>query len=333
MQRASRPNKALFGGGLVLLILAAFLCLFIGRYHISLREFLTLLRGVGGPGQGATVLFSLRLPRILASLLVGAALAISGATYQAILRNPLVAPDMLGVSSGACVGAFLSIYLGLSQTTTQLVALFGGLLAVGLAMAIPRLIGNSSVMSLVLSGVIVGGFMSAALGLLKYVADPDTQLASMTYWQLGSLAETSWRDVRAMSLPILGCLLLVFLLRFRLNILSLGDDEAKSLGIDVLRLRRLLILCATLLTATSVCSCGTIGWIGLVIPHMSRLFVGADHRMSIPCCALLGAFFLLLIDTLARTLTMAEIPLSILTGLLGAPTYFFLLLRQGRNLQ
>lgn len=211
-------------------------------------------------------------------------------------------------------------------------ALLGGLAAVLLAIAIPKVIKNQSMMTLVLAGVIISGLMNAILGLLKYLADPETQLASITHWQLGSLATAVWRDVFTMGPPILAAIIILLLMRWRINILSLGENEAKSLGMDIRRARGIIIFCATMLTACAVCTSGTIGWIGLVIPHFGRMMVGPDNRKLIPLSAVLGAAFLLLIDTLARVLTSAELPLSILTGLIGAPFYFYLLLKQRMKL-
>lgn len=225
---------------------------------------------------------------------------------------------MLGVSAGACVGASVGILMNAGGVGIQAGALLGGLAAVLLAIAIPKVIKNQSMMTLVLAGVIISGLMNAILGLLKYLADPETQLASITHWQLGSLATAVWRDVFTMGPPILAAIIILLLMRWRINILSLGENEAKSLGMDIRRARGIIIFCATMLTACAVCTSGTIGWIGLVIPHFGRMMVGPDNRKLIPLSAVLGAAFLLLIDTLARVLTSAELPLSILTGLIGA---------------
>lgn len=339
-QTPRRPCSfpVLFLGCLAALLILTILAIGVGRYAISPATVVRVLLSRFLPipatweGQAESVIFTLRLPRILAALLVGSALSLSGAAYQGVFKNPLVAPDMLGVSAGACVGASVGILMNAGGVGIQAGALLGGLAAVLLAIAIPKVIKNQSMMTLVLAGVIISGLMNAILGLLKYLADPETQLASITHWQLGSLATAVWRDVFTMGPPILAAIIILLLMRWRINILSLGENEAKSLGMDIRRARGIIIFCATMLTACAVCTSGTIGWSGLVIPHFGRMMVGPDNRKLIPLSAVLGAAFLLLIDTLARVLTSAELPLSILTGLIGAPFYFYLLLKQRMKL-
>ncbi|MDO4616246.1 MAG: iron ABC transporter permease [Lachnospiraceae bacterium] len=330
-------NSILIGllAGTVLLTIVA---VGLGRYFIEPMDVIKILASKIIPmeqtwePQAESVIFTLRLPRILSALLVGMALALSGASYQGVFKNPLVAPDMLGVSAGACVGASSAILLGMGQNGVQISAFIGGILAVGIATAIPKVIKNNSMMTLVLAGVIVSGLMNSILGLLKYLADPDTELASITHWQLGSLSASVWRDVIYIGPVILLAAAVIILLRWRINILSLGEDEAKTLGTDIRKHRGVIIVCATALTASAVCISGTIGWIGLVIPHLGRMLVGPDNRKLIPVSAVLGAMFLLIIDTVARNITSAELPLSILTGLVGAPFYFYLLFKQRMKL-
>ncbi len=323
---------------LLLLFILVILAIGIGRYYISPIRVVQILLSRILPmeqvweAQAESVIFTLRLPRILAALLVGAALSLSGASYQGVFKNPLVAPDMLGVSAGACVGASAAILLDANEGGIQIAAFLGGILAVSLTSAIPRLVKNQSMMTLVLAGVIISGLMNSLLGLLKYLADPETQLASITHWQLGSLSSAVWEDVFYVGPPILAAGILLIILRWRVNILSLGENEARSLGTDLKKVRGLIVLCATTLTACAVCISGTIGWIGLVIPHLGRMLVGPDNRKLIPVSAVSGAVFLLAIDTLARNLTSAELPLSILTGLIGAPFYFYLLMSQRMKL-
>lgn len=328
--------------GLIPLSLAAVagfsvLALCVGRYWIpasAVVEALFSSLGLLPVPKDATavnVVLSLRLPRIAAALLVGSALAVSGATYQAVFRNPLVAPDLLGVSSGACVGASMAIIAGLHAAGVQLCAFVGGIAAVGAAMSIPRRLHHDGMMMLVLAGIIVSGILNSILGLLKYVADPETHLVEITYWQLGSIAKVLPQNLGVVS-PVMTMALVVLLsLRWRLNVLSLGDEEARSLGVSVKRLRLLMVVCATLLTSCSVCIGGTIGWIGLVIPHLGRLLVGVDNVKLLPMTAVLGAVFLLVVDTIARSLSGAELPLSILTGLLGASFFLWLLGRRGQS--
>ena len=278
------------------------------------------------------VVINIRLPRVIAAVLVGSSLSVSGATYQGIFRNPLVSPDLLGVSAGACTGAALGILMHLGIATTQLFALAGGLLAVLIATTIPKIFRKDSAIMLVLAGVIVSGFMSALLGLLKYIADPEQELASIVYWTMGSFATTKRSMVWTLSPAIITSWVVLVILRWRVNILSLGDAEAKSLGINVKLIRGLCVLCSTTATACAVCLSGTIGWIGLVVPHLGRLATGNDNRQLIPACLLIGAAFMVVVDLLARNLTGAEIPLSILTGVIGAPLFMLLMATQKREI-
>lgn len=316
---------------LAAMIMAAF-CL--GRYSIMASEVIKVLLSKIIPMEktwNATtegVIFVLRMPRIVSALLIGGAFVLSGATYQAVFRNPLVSPDLLGVSSGASVGAALMILANSDKIGIQIGAFLGGILAVLLATTIPRVLKNKGIMILVLSGIIVSGVMSSIMGIIKYLADPEDELASITYWQMGSLAKVVGADILVI-LPVISLMILVLLgIRWRVNVLSLGEQEAKSLGINIGLTRGIVIFCATALTASSVCISGTIGWIGLVIPHLGRLLVGPDNVKLFPVSLLLGGIFMLLIDTIARVLTTAELPLSILTGIMGAPFYFWLLTRQ-----
>lgn len=320
------------------LLMMAVCSISLGRYYISPVHVVKIILAPLYPmvqdwsNQASSVIFTLRLPRTLAAMMIGAALSLSGASYQSVFKNPLVAPDMLGVSSGACVGASLCILLGFSQVGVQGGAFAGGLLAVFLAVSIPRIIGKNSIVMLVLSGIIVSGLTGSLLGIIKYLADSDTQLPAITYWQLGSLVSVVWPNLSSSGVPILLCMVFMMLIRWRMNILTLSEEENHMLGKHNGFLRYAVILCATILTACSVCISGTIGWVGLVIPHFSRMMVGPDNRKLLPIAMVLGALFLLLIDTLSRVALDAEIPLSILTGLVGAPFYFYLLVRQRMKL-
>lgn len=335
MQQKSNSSFALLMLGVgILLLLTIILSIGMGRLYIAPMDVLKILCSGVFPlertwsDQAASVVFTLRLPRVLAALMIGSALSLSGAAYQSVFKNPLVAPDMLGVSSGACVGASLCILFGAGQFFTQVGAFSGGLAAVAGAVLIPRIISKNSIVMLVLSGIIVSGLMNAVLGIIKYLADSETQLPEITYWQLGSLVSVTWGNIFASGLPIFIGMVFMLLIRWRMNILTLSDEEVHILGRDSSWLRYAIIICATVLTACSVCVSGTIGWVGLVIPHFSRMLVGPDNKKLLPLAVLLGALFLLAIDTISRASMSAEIPLSILTGLIGAPFYFYLLLRQ-----
>lgn len=324
-----------------ILILFMLACLCIGKYSISPRNCLDMIASaVFGTGDNSgwtsmdwKILFNVRLPRVLASVVVGSALALSGSVYQSIFKNPLVSPDLLGVSSGACIGAAVAILLALPQVGIQVAAFAGGIIAVTLTVLIPRVLRSPSNLMLVLAGIIVGGAMSSILGFIKYVADPETQLAAITYWQLGSFSYVDMGLLLSiLPLTILAAVLLL-LMSFWIGVLSLGEREAQTLGANVKVLRGTCIGCATILTASGVCISGTIGWVGLVIPHFSRMLVGTNTRKMLPASLLLGGGFMLLVDTVTRMIGPAEMPISILTGLVGAPFYAWLLYKQRNRLR
>ncbi|MFA7141604.1 MAG: iron ABC transporter permease, partial [Proteiniphilum sp.] len=326
--------RMIFIGLVVLAVGVFFASLAIGRYNIPFFDSVLILLAQIFPIEPTwtqtmeAVIFNLRLPRTIAAVLIGGGLALSGAAYQSMFKNPLVSPDLLGVSSGACVGASLAILYSMGPVVIQILAFIGGIAAVSITVAVPRLMHNSSTLMLVLSGVIVGGLMSSIMGIIKYVADADTALAEMVYWAMGSLSNVKMVDLYYIAPCILLSGFVLVLFRYRLNVLSLGEDEAKTLGVDVRKVRGIIIVCATLLTASAVCLAGTIGWVGLVIPHLGRMIVGPDNRKLLPVAVVLGAIFMVVIDITARSLTSAELPLSIITGLIGAPFYFYLLIRQ-----
>ncbi|WP_420877618.1 FecCD family ABC transporter permease [Secundilactobacillus angelensis] len=329
MSRSKHQYQIIFLAS-ISLILLALISLCFGNYQISINHLYNAIIGqisqrtLVSPIE-SNIIFSLRLPRMLAAIGIGAALAISGTAYQSIFQNPLVSPDLLGVSNGAAVGAALAILLNLHSFGTQVLALIFGLIAVMLSVTIPRMMGRSTNLTLVLAGVVVSGLMQAILGLMKYLADPDSQLQSIVYWQLGSLAKVTVGNLVSVLPMLLVGMVILLVMRWRLTVLGLGDAVAQTMGINVARERRLVVLCATLLTAASVCLSGPIGWIGLVVPHMARMVIGPNTRYSLPLSGLIGAIFLLLVDTLARTLSAGEIPLSILTGFIGTPIFIYIL--------
>ena len=331
----TRPLGAVMLVLSLLLLAAVTVALCVGRYEVPPAAAFQILAAQVLPIDVSTwpdamsdVVLKLRFPRVLAAILVGGALALAGAVYQGIFKNPLVSPDLLGVSSGACVGAAVSILLGLGLLSRQVFAFAGGVIAVALAMLIPRLMRRDSTIMLVLSGVIVGGFMGSVIGLIKYVADPETQLPDIVYWQLGSIAKVNMDAVAAVAPVMILTAAVLFAMRWRVNLLSLGDQDAKTLGVNLRRERGVAVACATVLTACAVCLSGTIGWIGLVMPHVARRLVGADNRRVLPVAAVLSAIFLLVIDTLARTLSGGELPLGILTGFIGAPFFALILVKE-----
>jgi iron complex transport system permease protein len=297
----------------------------VGRYPISLSELLSLMSGADVPPAVESIVLQVRGPRVLAALLVGAALAAAGTAYQGMFRNPLVSPDILGVSTGAALGAVLGIFLSLNVFFIQVFAFAGGLLAVGLVYWVAsRLREHDPLLALVLTGVVIGTLLGSVIALLKYLADPYNQLPAITFWLLGSLASISPRDLAAAAPLALIALAPMLLLRWRINLLALPDDEARALGVDTGRLRTLVVAAATLMTAAVVAVSGIIGWVGLLIPHAARLLVGPDFGRLLPLAMVLGAGFLLAVDTLCRTLAPIEIPPGVLTALIGTPFFLWL---------
>ena len=335
-----RREALALAGALLLLATVVLVAFAVGRYPVSPGELVRVLEAKlfgtphSLPATIDTVVFSVRGPRIVAALLVGAALAASGAAYQSLFRNPLVSPDILGVSAGAAFGAVLGIFFSLEVWAIQSLAFVFGLVAVAIAYSIAAsLRGHDPILVLVLAGVVLGSLLDACIALVKYLADPYNQLPAITYWLLGSLAATNPGDVWSTVLPVLIGLVSLWLLRWRITVLSLGDEEAASLGVQVRRVRVAVIAAATLVTAAVVSISGIIGWIGLIVPHVARLLVGADFRRLLPVAALLGGGFLLGVDTLARTAARIEIPLGVLTAFVGTPLFLWLLATARRSWQ
>lgn len=313
----------------LLLIPLFLIALSLGRYSLSLKQLWQGLFQADSQPLIHNLLMDLRLPRIVAALIIGASLAMAGLAFQDLFNNPLVSPDLLGVANGASVGAGLAIICGGSIWLTQINSFIFGLIAVSLTLLLTKIISYSSpTLTLVLSGIVVSGFMQAIFGLIKYLADPDSQLQSIVYWQLGSLTKIDYQNLSSCLPAFILAFLIIILLRWHLTILSLGEANATSSGLNVKLERFFIIFAATLLTASSVCLAGNIAWIGLVVPHMARRLIGANARFSLPLAGILGAGFLLIIDTLARTIATSEIPLSILTGFIGTPLFIYLLARR-----
>ncbi len=327
------------GAGIVLIV-AAVAAFAIGKFPVTPGDVATILwaalTGQTHDLSASTeaVVLRIRGPRIAAEALVGAALAAAGTAYQGLFRNPLVSPDILGVSSGAALGAALGIFLSLPVLAIQGMSFGFGLVAVAVVYGIGLATrGHDPILGLVLAGVAVGALFGAGVAVLKYVADPYNQLPAITFWLLGSLASTNPDDVWSVVLPILLGLVPLYLLRWRMNLLSLDDEEARALGVSTGRMRALIITAATLMTAAAVSISGIVGWVGLLIPHIARLLVGPEFGRLLPCSILLGAAFLLIVDTIARTAASIEIPLGVLTALLGTPFFIWLLTSMRRGWQ
>lgn len=340
------PNYALRFTILGVLFVAVFFTsFFVGRYSVSASKTLAilwdaLLRGISAGRLGlapfwtsaeSAVVLNVRLPRILAAALIGAALSAAGVSYQGMFRNPMVSPDLLGASTGAGFGAALAILLSMSYLGITFSAFAFGLIAVLLAYLISRRSRMDSTLSMVLAGMVISSLFTSGTSLIKLLADSQEQLPAITYWLMGSLTSVRSRDVRFAALPILLGLIPLLLLRWRINLLTLSEAEARSTGVDTKSLRRIVIFCATLMTAASVSISGMIGWVGLVIPHFCRILFGYDYRRLLPASALLGGTFLMFVDNLARTITTSEIPLGILTSFVGAPVFLYLILSGGKQ--
>jgi iron complex transport system permease protein len=329
MTRRFLPGLVISLGVLALGLVVAFT---VGRYPVSLGELIEVLvaRLVGRPTSASpaveNVVLLVRGPRVAAAVLVGAALAVAGTAFQGLFRNPLVSPDILGASSGAALGAVIGIYFSLGIIGIESLAFIGGLVAVAAVYLIGSMLhSRDPILVLVLTGVVIGALLGAGVGLVKYLADPYNQLPAMTFWLLGSLAATTVADLLPLTGPVaLGTIVLIAL-RWRLNVMSLPEDEARALGLATGPLRIAIVAAATLVTSASVATSGIIGWVGLVVPHLARALVGPDFPRLIPTAALLGGGYLLLIDTLARTAAPVEIPLGILTAVVGTPFFIWLL--------
>ena len=321
-----------WGFALLALLLAVLAALSVGRFPIVPAQLPAILLG-REESPAALVFWNIRLPRVAAAMLVGAALAAAGAAFQGMFRNPLASPDLLGVSAGASLGAVLGIFLGLPVAAIQGLAFAGGIAAVAAVAALAGAVRGQGdpVLVLILAGIALGALMGAAISLLKILADPYNQLPAITFWLLGTLSAATRGDILAAAGPAVLGLLGLFLIRWRLNLLTLGEDEARALGVNTAALRAGAVTCATLCTAAVTALAGAGGWIGLVVPHMARMLGGPDLRRLVPLSMILGAAFLLAVDTLARSAGRMEVPLGILTAVLGTPLFLWLLIRARRG--
>lgn len=322
----------------MLLLLLALLCavllsFWVGYYPLTplqvVRAFLTRFGYEGDiPPQAITIFWSIRLPRILSAVFIGASLSVAGSTYQGMFRNPLVSPDILGVSSGANLGAALAILRGAPNWLIQVSAFAGGVTAVAASYLISRKSAHSQTLSLVLTGSMVMSLCNAGVTMIKYISDPNDVLQQITFWLMGSLTKTNMASFRWSAIPMAVGLSVILLLRWRINLLTLEDEEARSLGINIRRSRLIFIAASTLLSAAAVCLGGLIGWVGLMVPHMARALVGADYKRLIPASAMLGAAYLVLMDDIARSVLSMELPLGVVTSIMGAPFFVYLIIKR-----
>jgi iron complex transport system permease protein len=331
---ASRKAWVLTGFGTMLLALVI-IALGIGRYGVGLNEFFSLIFGRASRADAEcwnNIFFHLRLPRIIAAVLIGASLAVAGASYQAMFANPLASPNLCGVQAGACFGAALGMTLGSSWLLVQFLTFVFGFAAVGVAVGMASLFrrGSDPMLLLILGGVIAAALFSALLAIVKYTADPYDKLPSIVYWLMGSLAAIEWSTLGRAGWVMGVALVMLCLLGPKLDVLSLGDETAQTLGVDAKYVRLTAIVLATLLSSLTVVLAGEIGWVGLIIPHVARLAIGPDNRFLLPACALLGGIFLLVVDTFARAVFTVEIPVGIITALFGVVAFVLVLNRVRR---
>ncbi len=318
----------------LLCLSVCFFSLFLGRYPISFLETLGILGSKIFPvepfwnPQAEGVLLHIRLPRVLLSALVGGALCVAGASYQGVFQNPMASPDILGASSGAGFGAALALLFGFSQTGVIAFAFCFSLLSTFFVCLIAKKAKGRQILALILCGIVISSLFSAATSFVKLVSDPLDELPAITYWLMGSFSGADERTLLFAFFPIFLGLLPLFLMRWKMNILTLGDEEARTLGVNAPRLRLWIIFSATLLTASSVAVSGLIGWVGLLVPHIARRFVGENFRFLLPASFLIGLFFLPLIDNLSRNLLTSEIPIGLLTAFVGAPFFLYLMVRK-----
>lgn len=317
----------------ILPFLAALICLGIGRYSMSVSETVTTLfskfTNAKVDNTAYTVIFNVRLPRIILAVVVGAGLSCAGAAFQGLFSNPLATPDTLGVASGASFGAVLAMLIGGNMIGIQGMALIFGLISCLITFLIGRSSRRGSIVMIVLAGLVVSSVFEALVSLMKYVADPQDELPVITYWLMGSMSRANYKNL-VMGIPfiVIG-IIIIFALRWRLNILSFNEDEARSLGVNVKILRAAFILASSMITASCVSMCGQVGWVGLLVPHISRMMRGNNNCKVIPVSISLGAFFMIVMDTFARSATASEIPISILTAIIGAPVFIALLKKTG----
>lgn len=320
---------------IMLPLLTSLIVWVFGRYQLSPSEVIKIIfdwisRNPNIDKQGYLVVVSIRLARIILALLVGMGLSVAGVAFQSLFSNPLTTPDILGVSSGAAFGAALAILLDCNSSMIQVMALTFGIIAVILTMIIAKINGSSATIMLILSGIVVTSVFNALLSGIKFVADPQSKLPAISFWLMGSMNNASFRSIAFYSPAIIAGTIIIYILRWKLNILSLSEDEAKAMGINLKLFKSMIIVASTLITASCVALCGIIGWVGLLVPHICRIVFGVNTKIIVPASISFGATFLLLVDTLSRTLLTSELPLGILCSLLGAPI-FIMLLRKSKG--
>lgn len=334
----SKHNQSIAVVAFVFLYILIFILSFsFGRYPVDPITLIKILLSKIFPientwsRQAEIVVINIRLPRLLAGSLVGAGLSLAGLVFQTIFHNPMISPDVLGTTSGAGFGAALALLLGLPNILVNGCAFLFGLLSVGLVMIISSRVKHNQILGYVLGGIMISSLFSALTSFVKLVADPNDTLPNITYFLMGSLAGATFKDVAITFIPMIVSMIVIYTLSWKINILSLSEEEARSLGTNTRVIRTIVILASSLMISSSVAISGVIGWIGLVIPHIVRMILGCDTRKTIPSSIFLGASFLILVDTISRMISTSEVPIGILTSIVGAPFFLYLILRQGRR--
>ncbi len=323
---------------LAIALITVFISFFLGRYALTPSKIFALLGEqffdlpAGLENNAYIVFYKIRGPRVYAAFLVGASLSLSGCAYQGVFRNPMVSPDILGATAGAGMGAAIGLLLSLNLAGVQMMSFTFGIISVAFTYSIASAVGKrgNMILTLVLAGMVVSALFQAGISLIKYIADPYSKLPAITFWLMGSMSSIKASDLVIIMIPMLIGAVPLFLLRWKINLLSFSDEEAESMGINTSRIRRIIIVCATLITASVVSISGIIGWVGLIIPHLTRMLIGPDYKILLPCSMIVGGTYLLLVDDVARSLMAMEIPLGILTAIIGAP-FFIYLLYKGRS--
>ncbi len=336
---AKETQKKFYILGFVVLFFIVFVVSFaVGKYPITPGELLHVLvsKLTGAPKDWSNeielVIFKIRMPRVIAGAVIGAGLSAAGVAYQGLFRNPMVSPDVLGASAGAGFGAALSIFLGLSYAFVAINAFICGTFAVGAAYLISMRARQNPTLGMVLAGIMISSLFSSCTSFIKLIADPNNVLPSITYWLMGSISRVQENELLWACIPIICGLFVLTLSRWQLNLLTMGEDEARSMGVNTKFMRTTIVVSATLITAACVSISGLIGWVGLVIPHIARMLVGSDYRVTLPSSMLLGASFLMIVDNIARSAVTYEIPIGILTAFVGAPFFLYLILDRGNNI-
>lgn len=323
---------------LAVTLIAVMISFFLGRYPLTPASISALLREQffhlpsGLESNAYIIFYKIRGPRVCAAFLIGAGLSLAGCAYQGVFRNPMVSPDILGATAGAGMGAAVGLLLSFNLAGVQILSFGFGITAVIFTYAIASSVGKheNMTLTLVLAGMVVSALFQAGISLIKYVADPYSKLPAITFWLMGSLASIKAGELLIIMIPMAIGSVPLFMLRWKINLLSFSDEEAESMGVNTTRARRTIIICATLITASVVSVSGIIGWVGLIIPHLTRMIIGPDYKVLLPCSTIVGGTYLLLVDDAARSLMSMEIPLGILTAIIGAP-FFIFLMNKGRS--